>query len=46
MKKITYCLLALSLLGSIAQGTEMDPKTLLPNWDFLESKQKEEIRKI
>ncbi len=26
-----------------AQGTEMDPKTLLPNWDFLQARQKEEI---
>jgi UDP-N-acetylglucosamine/UDP-N-acetylgalactosamine diphosphorylase len=41
MHKIKYILCAINLLGSIAQGAEMDPKTLLPCWDELHPKQKE-----
>jgi UDP-N-acetylglucosamine/UDP-N-acetylgalactosamine diphosphorylase len=43
MKKITFYLLAFSLLASEVQGTEMDPRKILPNWDLLDSKQQEKL---
>lgn len=41
MRIIKYTLYVISVLATGAQGAEMNPKTLLPKWDFLKPEQQE-----